>query len=252
MLLDKLKVEFIGTFLCTFFTGMGLVLYRLQAEDVNALMLSVFVIFTICCWAARLISMGQFNPAVSLALVVSRHQKPRSGLFIAGTQVIACISAVSVLLLCVSPEVVSIVSQNAMIGLPVSQRGFFVIFASEAFGTFLVVFAFYALVVERNSPKHVYAPALGGLYAVLTKSLLGSSGAVLSPARTIAYVLASRNVSNIAPLLLGQVLGLLLGAVLGNLILSEKAEITRVRRKSEKRARRESQVKNIVKGITPA
>lgn len=252
MLLDKLKVEFIGTFLCTFFTGMGLVLYRLQAEDVNALMLSVFVIFTICCWAARLISMGQFNPAVSLALVISRHQKPRNGLFVIGAQLVACISAVSVLLLCVSPEVVSIVSENAMIGLPISSKGTFVIIGSEAFGTFLIVFAFYALVVERNAPKHVYAPALGGLYAVLTKSLLGFSGAVLSPARTIAYAAAARDLTNAAPLLIGQVIGLFVGALLGNLILSEKAEITRVRRKSEKRARRESQVKNIVKGIAPA
>lgn len=55
----------------------------------------------------------------------------------------------------------------------------------EAFGFFIIVLAYYLLIVERNVTKYVYAPGIAGMYFVSSIFLLNRTGAGLNPARIL-------------------------------------------------------------------
>ena len=68
MLLDKLKMEFLGTFVIVYFTGMLYIQFSLETIDMFGLAAGCFFIYSIMIWAGKSISGAQFNPVVTVFL----------------------------------------------------------------------------------------------------------------------------------------------------------------------------------------
>lgn len=91
MLLDKLKMEFLGAFLSTFFVCMCSVNALIGAIDNTFNAVTIFVIMSILTWIGLPISGAQYNPIVTISLIATQHVKIINGLLMIAFQVFGII-----------------------------------------------------------------------------------------------------------------------------------------------------------------
>ena len=169
--------EFIGTFALVF-VGVGAV--SISPEKGGGL-LSIALAFgltvAVMVSATLHISGGQFNPAVSLALLVTRKMSLHDTLFYILTQLLAAVAAAGTLQLMFG----GYVTYN---GTPVPQGDFTPMAAMvmEIILTFLLVFVIFGVAVDKRGPN-VVAGLLIGLTVTLDILLGGPyTGASMNPA----------------------------------------------------------------------
>ena len=214
-LLKQLLCEFIGTFaLC--FVGIGAIY-----NNPGLLGVALAHGLTIATFASAFgaISGGQFNPAVSVALLVSGHMDLKKALAYIVSQLAGATAAG---ILCVSlfgsgavaggtPDI-----GKSLIGTAAASTTQAIII--EAVLTFFLVVVIYGTAVDSRAPK------IGGLaigLAVTLDILCGGplTGAAMNPARTFGPALASGHWNNhivywIGPLIGGALAGLVYGRFL--------------------------------------
>ena len=243
MLVEKIKMEFLGTFLLVYLTGMTLIQFMTQAVDKVSLAISNFVIYAILMWCGKAISGSQFNPVISLSLMVSKHIKIQNGIVFIVSQLIASIFAISLLKVTNPADVLTEIKETSIIGFPIITLNPLKGILLEAIGTFFFVIAYYSLLLERNAPKFIYGMGIGSVYFVDTLFLFEKTGCSLNPLRSLAYAMISNNYTNLYIYIVGPLFGGLLGCFLGNTFLTEKAEQAHKREKKDKIKRRGTAIK---------
>lgn len=240
-MLEKLTMEFLGTFFSTLFLAIGSAQVQLGNIDELSFALLAFSTLATLTWVGKHVSLAQYNPLISGFLVVSRHIKPRYGLFFILVQSVATFFALCVFLMVVSDSDLDALKISTNLGFPkVKVTSVTQSIILEGMGSFLLVFIYYLLVLERSAPKYVYAGGVGAVWFVLTLKLYKSTGCGINPLRMLSYAVLSNNYENLHVYLIGDVVGGGLGSIVGNLMLTEKAEAVRAERKEESKKTNEN------------
>lgn len=200
--------EFIGTFALVF---AGVAATTISAERGGSLLtvaLAFGLVVAVMVSATLHISGGQFNPAVTLALLATRKMSLHDSLFYILTQLVAATAAGYLL--------VAMFNTTAVWdGTPVPKLPFTAMKAMimEVILTFILVFVIFGVAVDRRGPNLV-AGLLIGLTVTLDILFGGPyTGASMNPARSFGPALASANwmhhwVYWVGPLLGGVLAGL--------------------------------------------
>jgi MIP family channel proteins len=180
-LLPGCVAEFIGTFALVFFGVLSIVVggQLITIALAHGLALAVFIT------AAAYISGGQFNPAVSIALVVAGKQSPVKAVVFIVTQLLAAACAAGLVQFILTPGVANVepVNLGATIGSLTRTGNTTGVILVEMIMSFALMFAVIAGTVDDRAPK------LGGFViglAVAMDIMAGGplTGASMNPART--------------------------------------------------------------------
>ncbi len=246
MILNKLEMEFLGTFIFTYIIGFLYVQHSLELITLFELAVGAFCIYSVLLWVGCAVSGSHFNPAITLNLMFSRHIAVHKGLMYMTFQMFASIFAICLLRLSLTWDDLNQLKQATMLGFPINgEVGMFTKIVIEAIGSFFLVFSYYMLILEKSAPKYVYGAGIAGVFCFVLLFSHKYSGAGLNPARMIAYAIISRKYSTSIIYLLGNLVGSILGSILGNLLLSERAIVSKLKRlrKKEKKSRKERERK---------
>ena len=82
MLLKKMKFEFIGTFLITIVCGIGGFNLDMNIHPVVGLFVSLFLTYSVLIWISSSVFYGQFNPMITLAMILTKHNDLFEGLLL--------------------------------------------------------------------------------------------------------------------------------------------------------------------------
>ena len=221
-LASVLTAEALGTFLFIF-VGAGAVILTAHADGAGGLVgvaLAHGLALAVLVSALGAVSGAHFNPAVSVAVVISGHMTAsRAALYVAAQLVGAAAAALALRLVfpATSWEPVSL-------GTPVVDPsiGVGAAIAIEAVLTVLLVLAVFGTAIDRRAPK------LGGLaigLAVAADVLMGGplTGAAMNPARWFGPAVASGTYADWYVWWIGPLIGAAVAAVLYRLVLAETA-----------------------------
>ena len=205
--------------------GAGSVLAATAANQPVVLFAAFGHAFTIAVMATALgpISGGQISPAVTLGLIVTRHQRADTGAVIIAFQLLGSLlggfvlrwlwpAQVSTSLHLATPDVNAITPEGAML--------------LELLMTFLVVFVVFATAIDsRGAAKTLGAIPIG--LTVGVDWLFGGyfTGAAMSPGRWLGPAVASGFFDNWWVYWLGPLLGGILGAVVYEYVFRPRAVI---------------------------
>jgi aquaporin Z len=209
-LFAKLVAEFIGTFaLC--YVGIAAI-----CNDVGLIGIALAHGLTIAVFASALIpvSGGQFNPAVTIALLASGHMKPGESAAYIVAQCLAGFAGVGALLATLDPSVLAATHYGTpffpeMVSIPGA-------IVMEIILTFILMFVIYGVAVGKTEPR------LAGAHIGLTVTLAilaggPITGAAMNPARQLGPAVMSGEA-----MLIGQIwlywLAPIVGAVLAALL----------------------------------
>lgn len=238
MLLDRVKLEFIGSFLLFYLTGMASINYQIEAIDIKSFALILFLTYTLTLWFAKPMSQAHFNPSLTIVQTLTKHTKLTNLPFYLFAQFLAAIFAGSLIKLSLSGEVTSKIVGSTMLGIPLIGKNILQELFLETIASFFLVLGYYLLIEEKDTKKYIYAPALGGIFAAVSLFLYPETGAGLNFAKVLAFGLLSNQWKGVWEYLVASLLGALIGGFVGNLLLSEKAEISKKRKKKEKDRRK--------------
>lgn len=234
MLLDNLKMEFLGTFMLVYFTGLNLIMLKIEHVSLLAVAIANFVVYSILLWVGKAISGSQYNPVLTICLMISKHVQVLKGIAFIFCQIVASIFAICLLKISLSFDDIQELKLETIVGYPLLVTNPIQAMILEAIGTFFLVLAYYTLLLEQKAPKYVYGAGIGAVFLATTLSLYDKTGCSLNPARSLAYSLIGNNYNNLYVYFIGPIVGGILGSLLGNLLLSEKADTLRQRRRTEK------------------
>ena len=227
-ILEKIKVEFVGTFLYIFLSGMAIIQYSIEATDLASMCICIFCSVCISLWFGKAISGGEYNPLLSLCLYLTKHQSLEDVGFKIIAQFFGALFASSLLFTITSTEIIHSINATTILGIPESYDSSILdILLSEFLGSFFLVLFYYVLIVDVKTEKHVYAPAIGGVHFFLTIRTFKVSGAYLNLARLIGYMLTAGKYTYWWAYVIALPAGSVCGALLGNFL------IPRVRRAND-------------------
>ncbi|MHC5247675.1 MIP/aquaporin family protein [Enterococcus sp. LJL90] len=179
----KYFAEFLGTFMLVFL-GTGTVV--IAQGDTLAIGLSFGLAITIMAYAVGGVSGGNFNPAVSMAMMINKRLSVKDGLIYIVAQALGAIAASGVLSIFISA-----------LGLDSGQYGqndFSKISAGMAFLveviiTFLFIFVILMVTSKQFGNAQMAPIAIGLVLAFLIIVALNLTGGSLNPARSLGPAL---------------------------------------------------------------
>lgn len=189
-----IAAEFIGTFALVFFGAGSIILASDQFGMGNLVTIAlahglVLVVFVTAC---MYLSGAQFNPAVSIALVVAGKQSPsRAGVFIVA-QLLAAACGAGMLVLLLGPEVANNAEAGtyagATFGSLTTDGNTLAVFGFEFLLTFALMYVILAAVVDERAHK-MDGLCVGGVVAAAIFAAGPLTGASMNPARTFGPAL---------------------------------------------------------------
>lgn len=234
MFLSKLKMEFIGTMLIVYFSGLLMVEVSKTTITEFECAIGMFLVYSLIIWVGKGISGAQFNPALSLVMIVSKHNKLTNGLIFVGVQIIASLFGISLVSLTYPNFTMKLFTRNYL-GYPKLATHPGLVILSEMLIAFFYVLTYYMLVLERNAPKYVYGAGIGAVVAASQITFMKSTACGLNFARVFGYMLFGKDLGTFYPYLIGNLVGALLGSIFGILFLSDKSMRRRQRRLEKSR-----------------
>jgi len=175
-------------------------------------------ILSVMIWVGAATSGAHYNPAVSIALFITKQMHCTDMLMYILFQCAGSFAGAGLIMLfCPAKYSQSLLSANAA---RLGQPGVAVDMNMEAFifetlGTFVLTFMVFALAVDKRAPKHVFGIGIGGALGVSVLSFGSVSGACLNPARWLGPAVLSLD---FMPGLLIYIPAPILGAVLAALL----------------------------------
>lgn len=217
-----LTAEAVGTFLF-FFVGAGAVILTAHTDVAGGLLgvaLAHGLALAVLVSALGAVSGAHFNPAVTVAVVISGHMAPpRAALYVAAQLVGAVAAGLALRLVFPAAS-----WERVALGTPAVDPsiGVGAAIAIEAVLTVLLVLAVFGTAIDRRAPK------LGGLgigLAVAADVLMGGplTGAAMNPARWFGPAVASGTYADWYVWWIGPLVGAAVAAVLYRLVLAETA-----------------------------
>lgn len=216
-LFKRVLVEAIGVFtLC--FAGIGAITMT-GGDNLVAIALAHGLAIGLMVMAAGHISGGYFNPAVTLAMMVTRRIEPNVGGIYIVAQLLGAVAG-TLVILATFPD-----SMRDAVNLGVPAVGFSYsatnALIAEIVATFFLLFVIYGVAVDQRSAKGV-----GGLVIGLTITMdifaTGAiSGAAMNPARWFGPALVGGHWADFWVWIVGPIAGALIAAMLfSDVILS--------------------------------
>jgi len=203
--------EFLGTFVFVLIAS-GAVLSNVFYSEIGTLgiALATGLSITSMMYATVHISGAHLNPAVTVALWLAQKIKGSSAFFYVIAQIFASFAAAAVVLLIFGNSAKEFVLGGPSVGASVSQQTALVI---ESILTAVLVFAFFATIVDRRGPI-IFGPLVVGFVVVIASLFtLPISGAALNPARAIGPEVLSGSFQSLAIWIIGPLAGSLFGLV---------------------------------------
>jgi MIP family channel proteins len=221
-LASVLTAEAVGTFLF-FFVGAGAVILTAHADGGGGLVgiaLAHGLALAVLVSALGAVSGAHFNPAVTLAVVISGHMAASRAVLYVISQLVGALVAGLALRLVFPAES----WQPVALGTPTVGAGVGVgaAIAIEAVLTVLLVLAVFGTAIDRRAPR------LGGLaigLAVSADILMGGplTGAAMNPARWFGPAVAAGHFDDWYVWWIGPLVGAAVAALLYRLVLAETA-----------------------------
>lgn len=213
----KLIAEFVGTFTLIFLgVGAGIV----SSGDIVAIALAHGLAIALMVTAVGHISGGHFNPAVTLAMLVTGRIEVPEAIRYWFAQIAGAAGAALVLLATLGS---SIRDAGVNVGTPGIGAGFDAknALVAEIVGTFFLVFVIFGVAVDKRGTFKILAGLPIGL--MITADILalgGVSGAAVNPARWFGPAIVSFHFDDFWIWIAGPAIGALLAAfVYDNLLL---------------------------------
>lgn len=182
----RLLAEFIGTFALVFIGCAAVTVSPEKGGGLLSIALAFGLTVAVMVSATGHISGGQFNPAVSVALMVTRKMSPLDAIAYVITQLISASAAAAILKAWFGVQ--SVANATPMPSAPFTPG---MAFAMEVLLTFFLVFVIFGVAVDKRGPG-----SLAGLLIGLTVTLdilIGGpyTGASMNPARSFGPALVA-------------------------------------------------------------
>lgn len=225
-LMRSLIIEFIGPFALTFMGAGAIVLT--QGNDIVAIALAHGLAIGLMAMAAGHISGGHYNPAVTIAMLVTRRIDLQKAIAYILAQLAGALAAAGALTLCFRD-----IERNAVkLGVPAVGTNFSAgnALVMEIVLTFFLVFVIFGTAIDNRSSK-----AIAGLCIGLTISmdvLAGGtvSGAAMNPSRWFGTAVVQQEWGDFWIWWVGPIVGAVIAAVLYNdVILGRSSMSTAIR-----------------------
>jgi len=215
--------ELVGTFALVFVGMAAVTVAPVQSVLVPALAYGLIVMGLIFAFGA--ISGGQFNPAVTLGLIVGGKEKPMRGLVFIVVQLIASVVAAFVFLNMI-PEQFQVVAEEGVnwneglaIGVMTTTGGMWWAATLEGIQTFLFVTVIFQAAVHGRAGN--LAPLAIGFTLVALIAAFGLyTGTSVNPARTLGPALVAGSMNHVVPYLVGIFSGGALAGVFNGYVLT--------------------------------
>ena len=214
-------MEGLGVIAINYCSGWSMIMHANLKSNILSVGLTNMLVLTVMVWTGAAISGSHFNPAVSLALMITKKCHVVTALsYIAAQLGGSVIGAFILKVLVPKPYLDTAKAANMELGYPHYSNGLFIqSFVLEFIGAFMWMYMYYALVVDKRAPKHVYGLAIGGTYGVSTLAFLKISGAALNPARVFGPSILSLDFKGWAIYMGATVAGAIVSAFVYNILL---------------------------------
>lgn len=214
--------EFLGTFVFIFI-ACGAVLTNAFYADIGPLGLAFAagVSYAVSMFMTVHLSGGNLNPAVTLALWLTQKIRGHIAVFYILAQILASFAAAQVLLLIFGQEALDFALGGPEINADITLRTAVIV---EVILTAILIFAYFAAMVDKRGPVSFGPLVIGVTYAVA--SIFGQllSGAALNPARAIGPLISSQAYSSLAVWIIGPLAGSLFALVYDFLFLKKPSK----------------------------
>lgn len=213
-------LEFLGTFVIVFITCGAILVNNIYGDIGTVGIAFVFGLSYMAMMSATVhVSGGHLNPVVTLALWLARKISTMTFIFYLLFQILAGFAAGGLLLYIFGEQGSKFYLGGPVLGFGMTQQIALVIEATLAA---ILVFAYFATVVDRRGPVS-FAPLVVGL-VVVAESVFASqlTGAAINPARAIGPLVISRSYSDLVVFVLAGSLGSVIGVVYDLLFLKTK------------------------------
>lgn len=231
MLLDKIKMEFIGTFFFVYLTSMAVINFFIDSINQLSLMIAFFLLYTALLWVSKHNCESHFNPAITLAHVFTKRTKIFTGISYLFIQSIATFCAASLIKISIPVDVHDkIINEKSSIFFSPSEGKLLLIF-NEGIASFFLVFCFTTLLWDNQLNQQVFAPGTSAINAALTFFYIQKTGASINPLRAFAGSLISRKFGLLGYYLVANIVGGVIGGILGILFSSETKRNRKMKQK---------------------
>lgn len=214
-------MEALGVIAINYCSGWATIMYANNKSNVLSVGLTNMLVLTVMVWTGSAVCGSHFNPAVSVGLTLTKKLPLITCLTYVAAQLAGSFLSGLILMMLVPKEYLETAKrQNNAYGFPHYGSGLFMqAFILEFIGAFLWMYMYYALVVDKRAPKHVYGLAIGGTFGVSTLAFLKISGAALNPARVFGPSILEPNFKGWPIYMVAPFLGAACAAFVYNILL---------------------------------
>lgn len=201
--------EFLGTFVFVLVSCGSVLSYIFYGEiGISGVALASGVTYSAMMFSTVHISGGHLNPVVTLALWLAQKIGGATAIFYILAQVLASFAAAGVLLFIFGQESAGFSLGGPVIGADIAIAKALVV---EATGGAILIFVYFATMVDRWGQASFGPLVLGLVIASLTMVALPLSGASINPARAVGPAVISQTYDSLAPVVVGPLVGSLMG-----------------------------------------
>lgn len=194
--------EFIGTFALVFFGAGAIVLGHPSIGNANLATVAMAhgLVLTVFVTACMYVSGAQFNPAVSIALIVAKKQDAKTALVYIIAQLVAAASAAGMLVLLIGSDIArdesvklgatlgALSTGKTVDGVEVIAPNLVAVFGLEVLQTFALMFVILAAVVDERAHK-LGGFCVGLVVATCIVAFGPLTGSSMNPARSFGPAL---------------------------------------------------------------
>jgi glycerol uptake facilitator-like aquaporin len=214
-------MEALGVLAINYCSGWSTIMFANKKSNVLAVGLTNMLVLTVMVWTGSAVCGSHYNPAITLGLTLTKKVPILTCITYIASQLVGSLLAAIILKMLVPKTYLDVAkTEKFELGYPHYGSGFFMqSFILEFIGAFMWMYMYYALIIDKRAPKHVYGLAIGGTYGVSTLAFLKISGAALNPARVFGPSILSLDFSG-WPIYIGAtILGATTAAFIYNILL---------------------------------
>lgn len=191
-------MEALGVVAINYCSGWSMIMNANGKSNILSVGLTNMLVLTVMVWTGHAISGSHFNPAVTLGLFLTKKLHLVTALSYIVAQLGGSVLGAIIIKFLVPKTYLDVAkAANMEMGYPHPASGMFMqSFVLEFIGAFMWMYMYYALVVDKRAPKHVYGLAIGGTYGVSTLAFMKITGAALNPARVFGPSLFALDFAN--------------------------------------------------------
>ncbi len=185
MNVKALLTEFFGTFFIIFISSWSYQSITSGDTDWFGIGLANGLTLAACAWAGISASGAHFNPVITFIKLATKGISMNVATFYLLIQlfasVVACLSVIAIMPAELQP------AENWAIAYPKpdSNSSLFQIFIVEFIGSCLMVFTYFALVIDKRSPTNIFGFGLGAVVLAGSVAFGPFSGACINPLRVL-------------------------------------------------------------------